>query len=347
MNYAANVISARARAMFGKSLTYDDYAAMMNCHSVSEIAAFLKNNTAYRTVLTDVNETTIHRGYLESRLRRRLWDCYAALIRFDQSAGKGLSDYLLQKEETVQLMALLRQMNVGRSQEHILSLPAVFEGRTKLDLLAVNRAKSPAELIPALSGTAYEKLLEPFRDCENGDLPLTRMETALYTALSERMLDIIAHSDRTMKQEMTTLCGIQMDAQNVTRILRLKTYFHLPPEEIRPLLLPFSGAVPKRTWEAMLAAQPEEIPALFFATGAGRHTPPSHRPYTYDLPERAVYFTARHYMHFSTHPTVVLYSYLTIMETEVIDIINIIEGVRYQLPPEEIKPMLVLGLERL
>lgn len=44
---------------------------------------------------------------------------------------------------------------------------------------------------------------------------------------------------------------------------------------------------------------------------------------------------------------VVLLSYLIIMDTEVMDLTNIIEGIRYQLPPEEIKPMLVLGMERM
>ena len=47
-------------------------------------------------------------------------------------------------------------------------------------------------------------------------------------------------------------------------------------------------------------------------------------------------------MHFSTHPMVVMISYILITEVELDDIINVIEGIRYGLSPEEIKPMLVL-----
>lgn len=345
--FAENVIAARARAMYGRSLTYTDYEALLACHTVSEVAAYLKNETAYHEALADINEATVHRGYLESRLRRRLWDCYATLIRFDMSAGNRLSAYLMQKEETEQLMQLLRLMNVGRAGDYIFSMPAFFAGHTKLDLIAVNRAANMAQLTDALAGTPYQKLLAPFADRENGALPLTEMETALYTALYTTLLRTIAHTKGTLHKELTELCGAEIDAQNVTRLLRLKTYFHAQPEEIRAQLLPEGGTLSRRTWERLLAADAEEVPELFFATRVGRRVPLSHRAYLYDLPIRATYFTARHHMHFSTHPMVVLLSYLTIMDTEVLDIINIIEGIRYQLSPDDIKPMLVLGMERM
>lgn len=345
--FAENVISARARAMYGHTLAYADYEALLACHSVSEVAAYLKNETTYHEVLSDINEATIHRGYLESRLRRRMWDNYATLMRFDMSAGNRLSDYLMMREETGQLLRLLRRMNVGRAQDYILSTPAFFEGHSKLDYIAVNRAATMAQLVAALPGTPYQKLLAPFSEMPNGELPLTDIETVLYTALIERLLLVIRQTSGTLRQELTDLCGTQIDVQNVTRVLRLKTYFHAQPDEIRPHLLPSGGTISPRTWERLLEADAEALPELFFATRAGRRVPPAHRPYLYDLPTRATYFTARHYMHFSTHPMVVLLSYLIIMDTEVMDLTNIIEGIRYQLPPEEIKPMLVLGMERM
>lgn len=345
--FAENVIAARARAMYGRSLTFEDYESLLACHTVSEVAAYLKSETIYRTVLADINESTIHRGHLESRLRRRLWDCYATLMRFDMSAGNRLSAYLMQKEETEQLMQLLRLMNVGRADTYFLTMPPFFMGHTKLDPIGVNRAMNMTELYEALGGTPYRKLLEPFAALPNGSLPLTEMETVLYTALTNDLLRVIEHTSGTLHKELSDLCAAQIDVQNVTRVLRLKTYFNTPADEIRAQLLPGGGAIPRRTWEQILAADAQAIPDLFFATRVGRRVPEHHRPYLYDLTIRATYFTARHYMHFSVHPMVVLLSYLTIMDTEVIDIINIIEGIRYALPPDEIKPMLVLGMERM
>lgn len=346
-HFASGVISARARAMYGRSLTFQDYEALLDCHTVSEIAAYLKNETVYHEVLGDINESTVHRGYLESRLRRRQWDAYATLIRFDMSSGNRLSDYLMRREESEQLIQLLRRMNVGRAQEYILTMPAFFQEHTRLDLLAVNRANDMAQLTAALAGTPFQKLLSPYASLPNGRLPLTEMETALYTALVEQLMAVVNNSSGTLHRELVDLYGTRIDAQNFTRLLRLKTYFNAAPEEIRPQLLPAGGTIPPRVWEQLMHTDAADLPERFFATRAGRRVPPAHRPYLYDLPTRASYFTARHYMHFSTHPMVVLLSYLIVLETEVLDITNIIEGVRYQLSPDEIRPMLVLGMERM
>ena len=48
-------------------------------------------------------------------------------------------------------------------------------------------------------------------------------------------------------------------------------------------------------------------------------------------------------MHFSTYPLVVFASYIIMTEIELDDLINIIEGIRYGLPPADIEAMLVLG----
>lgn len=60
--YSSNVILAKARAMYGRCLTAQDFHNLLACHSVSEIASYLKNRTAYAGVLADINESTITAG---------------------------------------------------------------------------------------------------------------------------------------------------------------------------------------------------------------------------------------------------------------------------------------------
>lgn len=64
--------------------------------------------------------------------------------------------------------------------------------------------------------------------------------------------------------------------------------------------------------------------------------------FIHDLDDRASYFTARHHIHFSSSPMVVMFSYVILTDIEVDDIINIIEGVRYGMTAEQIRPMLVM-----
>ena len=139
--YSSNVILAKARAMYGRCLTAQDFHNLLACHSVSEIASYLKNRTAYAGVLADINESTIHRGHLESLLRRKLWNDYASLSRYDRTVGMRMSDYLIQLAEIQQILACLRLMSAGRTQEFFFAMPMFLNGHTHLDLARMAHSK--------------------------------------------------------------------------------------------------------------------------------------------------------------------------------------------------------------
>lgn len=50
----------------------------------------------------------------------------------------------------------------------------------------------------------------------------------------------------------------------------------------------------------------------------------------------------KHNIRFSVYPPIVLVSYIFLKETEILNLINIIEGVKYKLDPDEIKKMLIV-----
>ena len=88
-SYSQNVISAKARSMYGKRLTDKDYTELTRKRSVSEVAGYLKNETAYRTCLASINESLIHRGQLEQILRTELFNRYAKLCRYQTGKTAG------------------------------------------------------------------------------------------------------------------------------------------------------------------------------------------------------------------------------------------------------------------
>ena len=346
--FSSNVISAKARAMFGHALKEEQYAALLHCHSVSEVAAYLKNETTYSSVLSGINEATIHRGHLETLLRRKLWNEYASLIRYDYSVGSHMADYLIEREEIEQIVLCLRLINAGRGDEFVLSMPDFFAAHSRLDMMRMSRVSDFNALLQALKETFYEKLLQPFAPESGTAAPLTEIETALYTHLIETLYETINDTSGELRKQLISLYGARIDAQNVMRILRLKTFFGADPDRIRRNLLPVGQCIPERLMEKMIAANDaEEVMRLLLSSSAGKWLPESQRQLTHDLDQRIPYFSARHYMHFSTYPMVVLLSYMMLMETELNDIINIIEGIRYGLPPEDIKPILIqMGMER-
>ena len=340
---SSNVILAKTRAMYGNCLKAQNFADLLACHSVGEIAAYLKQNTSYATVLQDINEATIHRGHLESLLRRKLFNDYASLSRYDFTVGAHVSDYLIQQGEIQQIERCLRLMSAGRADEIIFSIPLFFASRFRFDYRKMSRAKTYDELLESLEGTPYHKILSLYRPEENGRIRLTEIENALYRRLVETLYAIIDGTKGELHKQLISLCGSQVEAQNVSRIIRMKAYFGASPDVIRANLLPWGRSIPRRVMDDMLeAGSPPEVLDIYYATTAGRQIPEEQRALSHDLYHRAPYFNARHYIHFSSYAMVVMISYVIITEVELDDIINIIEGVRYGLTPEEIKPMLVL-----
>lgn len=192
-----------------------------------------------------------------------------------------MSDYLIQLAEIQQILACLRLMSAGRTQEFFFAMPMFLNGHTHLDLARMAHSKNYAELLDALGNTPYRAILERFPP-EEGRIPFTSIENALYTRLMHTLLSIVNDTKGDLHKELLRLCGSQIDAQNVSRILRLKTYFGADPDTIRSQLLPSGGTIPRKILERMLqASTADEVLSLFFTTPAGcsflKHTAPRPR----------------------------------------------------------------------
>ncbi len=343
-SFSANALLAKAKAKYGKALKTSDYANMLNCHSVSEIAAYLKNNTAYYDVLNNINVATINRGHLEMLLRRKVFNDYASLTGFDKTIGFKVTDYLIQRTIIELIVSCLRSICAGRVGEFFFDFPMYVMAHTGLDFEQLSRCENYDEFLKAARNTGFFKLLAQYRPKEDGRIRLTEIETALYTKLVQTAYGIISNAHGSARRQLKSLFETRFDAQNVTRILRLKRFFNASPESIRKNLLPYGHSIHKKTIEQMIEApDADTVVKIFLSTKVGRMIPESQRIYTHDLHHRAPYAAARRLMHCSIHPTVVLLSYIFLTDIELDDIINIIEGIRYRLRPDEIKPMLVLA----
>lgn len=66
---AANAVLAKARAMYGKRLTAQNYTDLLACRSVNEAAAYLKAHTVYADAFEGVTMGSLRRWQIEILLR--------------------------------------------------------------------------------------------------------------------------------------------------------------------------------------------------------------------------------------------------------------------------------------
>ena len=337
---SSNVVLAKARAMYGRRLTVQNYKEMLACHSVSELTAYLKSHTAYSQVLSGINESDIHRGQLETLIRQRIFEESASLCRYEISVGEHFAKYILQRAEIEQIMHSVMHLMAGSPEEYLYAMPAFLH--THIDLLALGRIKNFDDLLLALSHTPYQKILERFRPVPGQPLDYFGIENSLYRYLYTLCFSIIREKTHgETRSQLEELFNVYADIENYTAIARLKFNYHSGPDFIRSSLLPF-GTLQQRHIDALLEADtPQQMREVLEKTSLGkkiRLLDPSH-----DLLSTQVqYAVSRRKIRFSTHPSVVMLSYIFLMRIELHDITNIIEGIRYQVPSDEIASLLTI-----
>lgn len=340
---SSNAILSKARAMYGRRLTKENYKDLLACQSVGEVASYLKDHTAYGKTLAGINENEVHRGQLETQLRQKLFEDYASLCRYEISVGEHFSEYLIMRSEIEQILHSILLLEAGKPEEYIFAMPTYLTRHTHINLASLSRIKDYDDLLSALNHTPYRDLLEKFKPIKGIPINYTGIENALYTYLFQSLFEVIDKytSGETAKQ-LREIFNSYVDLINYVRIIRLKVSYHASPDSIRSSLLPF-GNMNKRLLTDMIEADSEdEVTAVMGKTAIGKHCLKVAHTYIDEIPNRVKYMTCRHDIHFSTHPSVVMISYTFVMQAEVTDIITIVEGIRYKLPPDEIAKLLII-----
>lgn len=344
---ASYAVLTRVRAQYGARLRESDYLEMAACKNVPEAAAFLRERTAYGPFLA-WGDSIPTRGLLEYQLRKALLERSVALCKFGASSASDLRDYVLLRNSVNELLGFLRLLAAGQPERYVLSSLLLPETVSKFPLQGLAQVRSREELITCLHGTCFEKILTPvLRTGEEVDLPLAEavLDRFVYEYTEQRFS---AHASRAEADALREILLLKAELGDAELLYRAKTYYGLSPALLRAMLSGFRLRLSGAELEEMLTAPSgEDVMRIFLAgryrkAAEGRDLASSGNWSDLFLPD-----LLRKRIHFSAIPSVVLFAYLNWLELEVKNLIYVIEGVRYRLPPAQIRELLLLpGKER-
>ena len=342
ISLSSNVVLAKARTMYGRRLTLADYNELLKCRNVGEVAGYLKNHTVYSKALAGIVENEVHRGQLEARLKQKLMEDYAALCKYEVEVDRHFSQSFIQRDEIRYILLTVMRLNSEKAESEDYFFPPYLLHRSKLNLPALARVKSAGDLKQLLENTPYEKLTETFLSKPETRIDYTELENVLYQYLYSNIIQTISkHFFGKSKKELRSIYQAYLDLNNYVRIVRMRVKYGVDAESTKKALLP-SGTLQKNNLDKMLqGTTEEEIQSVLEHTEIGRKALKIRHVYLDEIPARMNYQLCRHYIDYSIYPSVVLISYVFLSETEISNIITIIEGKRYQLAPEEIRKLLI------
>ena len=339
---ASNAILAKARAMYGKSLGETDYKQLTDCRNVSEVAAYLKSRTNYKDALVGLNENEVHRGQLEPMLRQTINYDIFALSRYAMNQSLIFTDFIISQAEIYQILRCVTLLNIGKADEFIYSVPESLKKVTKIDLEKMIQVRSYDELVSALAGTKYAPAIRKFRpkDGERANIALLEAE------MNNRNFGMVIEAIKTTRNgkdrdDLLNVITAMLDFRNISRIIRLKKYYHYNKERIVPLLIPY-GRLPERTKEELCdAGSVNEVFDMVSSTYLGRLISKLQYNDISQLANALLSMYCKHHLRLSPNPTIVMISYYYLKEIELTNIVNIIEATRYGLSADEKEKMLV------
>ena len=340
---SSNAVLARARTRFGRRLTEQNFNDLLVCKSTQEVAYYLKNRTYYNSILADVSENEVTRAQLEVLLKQSLFEDCASLGRYGSSVGEHMSEYLIRRSEIEQIMHSLIVLNSGKTDGYTVYMPEYLLSRTKIDVEALGHMKTFNDLLKALANTPYRKIVESFKPEDGELLDYTGIENALYTYLYKDTFRMISkYYKGEAAAQLREIFNSYLDLDNYVRIVRMKTFYKAPPEAIRGALLPFS-TIKKDFMEKLIKARDiQEVQEIMAKTRPGERYLKNQEQFEEDIPMKTQYDICRHNIHFSTHASVVMLSYIFVKQAEISDITNILEGIRYELPASKIAKLLTI-----
>ena len=343
MSTTSFAVLAKARAKYGKQLTDRDYSNLVACQSVAEVMVYLKSHTHFATALAEINERDVHRGRLEMLLRQEFFNELDTLCHYDSSVSAGFSTYVVQKTEVEQIIRFLILLNSNSTEKFIFQFPAFFAKHTELDINRLANARNYDEVLGSLARTPYYNILKNFHPDAKGRLPVSNIENKLYDFVNANISTIILKNAKGQEhRQLQKLFQTIRDYFVFSQITRLKHYFDLPADMIKSNILTEYTSISPRLIDRMCKAESSaEIFQIMQTTGCGRLISKIGYSHASDITPRIKHRIAKKYIHFSNYPSVVMISYSFLAETELTNVISMIEGVRYQLDKTTIQSLLI------
>ena len=340
---SSNAILAKARSMYARKLTEDDYSELLKRRSVSDIVTYLRNETEYANVLEDLKENTVHRGQLEALLSKEFYARSSRLMRYASKSELDFYNLGVISGEIEILLNKIRTLNSEIYTGYDLAIPEYLAKKGSFNIYGLINANTYDDILELVKGTVYYKTLIELKPKKDEPMDYNILEVQLKRVYFKIYTDTIKRLYKGKKQkDLLNVLYTMIELQNITKIYRLKKFFNATPAHIEETLFMEYSRMPKSVMADLIAA-PDADSLLKKLSESQYKFYVDEKEYVYIeyYAEKIKYNLAKRYMRFSTDAALVYMTYEIIFNIEIDNLKHIIEGIRYGEPASSIEKMLI------
>jgi V/A-type H+-transporting ATPase subunit C len=344
-NFIENATVAKIHTFFGKRLKEDDYKVLVLMKNIWEVAEYLKKNTHYAPIFAEIDPASVHRGYIETLLRKYHFDKGIEWCNFQGIDKQRFYRHHYILREINEILHSIMNLNAGIPSDYIGSLPSYLLKKASFDLLELAKIKDFSQLLGILRNTRYYALLYnvPY---ENGRVDFNICDHRLKNYYISEFLEVIGNDfGGSSRKNLFQIIKSQMDLVNIINIYRMKTYFKMPEEEILKNVISFRGRITKAVEQELITAKTSEsflkiLDKTIYGIGLEEIRDDNSIYFERDLEQLKVK-TARRAISSSNSSAVSYYCALYLLEIEVKNLVSILECIRYKKSEMYIQSLLI------
>ena len=344
-----DALTAKCRCLKGKLLTKEQYLALASKPGLAEAVEYLRSETSYAELLSDVEPSRIHRARLEQLLDHHLLDVYSRLYTFSSGNERKFIGLLIEEFTISCLLDAIRATEYDDSMEFY-NIPPLVREHSHIDFDRIFRTDSKEEILDALEGSEYhETLRHVMNDSSSFEDIESELVRAYYKKLVKKTSELFSGSERA---DILDMLHTRIDLFNISVILRMRRFRALREDsdrasieltEVLPRLVPIFGRLKESDISELC------LERLTLSETAGRFAEIERRPLaeldekssTGEYGSRLVYRRSRR-LAGSGCSFGVAVGYLTLLRTENDNLVYILEALRYGVPTERITDKIIV-----
>ncbi|WP_294967979.1 V-type ATP synthase subunit C [uncultured Methanosphaera sp.] len=242
--------NARVRAKIGKILNDKQITELADSESLDEVKNYLRGQRDYAKF--------IDKYPIEQALDANLAESYDLLARIAPKDLKPTFDLMLDQWDIKNIKSVLIAKEAKLNDEETRELLVPY-GVLKDDQDKLIEADSVQDIIVALEGTPYAKLLEDALPAYNENKTLLTLESALDNYYYERLLAKSASQADDNTRMLHSYVGTKIDISNIKIILRAKAD-GLTYDQINPYVI--NSGYQLREWKLKEFMESEDMNSL-------------------------------------------------------------------------------------
>ena len=338
---ATQAVSTKCRAMYAKLLKRSDYDLLLEKTDVSQIADYLKKQTPYALVLDEIDDKSVHRSQMEHVFRKSLYHDYVKLLRFTSGEFNSGLKIMYQALETDDIKLLIGSLCRGQLHDVRDEELTYLKYHTNLDVPDLLESKTMDQMVDKLKETRYYKVLKPFVSDQTPNF--LRLDKALDNLdCQTRMSSFMSQLSGKSRALAMSFCAMEIDIKNLFFIYRIKKLDTVQIGDIIANLIPHYYKISSKDLMEMAECDSlQKVVSLISGTHYSFLFPEGEESVWESNYSEYLYKIHMHNLRAHNNDIGIILAYLFLKENDIRNLVTITEGIRYQLPRENIAALLI------